>query len=131
MANGLMRVTEQDARALPRFEFIARYLEVFTRKKVDRDLVGGKQVRRHGGKWQVLYRNGLVEYETPGADRLFDYVRRGPLNYFVRQAEEFRGLAHERGARKLRGAERGVRGHAYKKKLDAEIVAALGKRSAW
>lgn len=115
MADRITTITERDARELPRFDFIARYLVVSTRKKADRALVKGKQVRRIGGLWQVLYGNGLVEYETLDAGRLFDYVRRGPLNYYVRQAEEFRALAYERGARKKKSRRR----------LDAEIAAAL------
>ena len=93
------RITEEEARAMPRFEFVARWLEVMTRKKENRDLAKGKRVRRVGDRWQILYGNGLVEYETPDADRLFDYARRGPLNWHIRNAEEFRGLAHERAGR--------------------------------
>lgn len=89
-------ITEQQARTMPRFEFIAHWLAVVTRKKENRDLAQGKRVRRKRGLWQIVYSNGLVEYETPDADRLFDYTRRGPLNWHIRHAEEFRELAHQR-----------------------------------
>lgn len=89
-------ITEEQARRMSRFEFIAHWLSVVTRKKENRDLAQGKRVRRKRGLWQIVYSNGLVEYETPDADRLFDYARRGPLNWHIRHAEEFRELAHQR-----------------------------------
>lgn len=92
-------ITEEQARSMPRFDFIAHWLAVVTRKKENRDLAKGKRVRRVGDRWQIVYSNGLVEYETPDTDRLFDYARRGPLGWHIRNAEEFRILAHERGSR--------------------------------
>ncbi len=89
-------ITEAQALALPRFEFIAHWLEVVTRKKEGRILSRGKRVKRTRGRWQIVYSNGLVEYETPDADLLFDYARRGPLGWHIRAAEEFRALAHQR-----------------------------------
>lgn len=92
-------ITEEQARSMPRFEFIAHWLAVVTRRKENRDLAQGKRVRRRRSRWQIVYPNGLVEYETSDADRLFDYARRGPLGWHIRKAEEFRALAHQ-------GAER-------------------------
>lgn len=92
-------ITEEQARAMPRFEFIAHWLAKVTRKKENRELAMGKRVRKVGKRWQVVASNGAVEYESPDADRLFDYARRGPLGWWIRKAEEFRALAHERAPR--------------------------------
>ena len=88
-------ITAEQARERPRFDFIAHWLAVVTRRKDGRDLAQGKRVRRANGRWQIVYPNGLVEYETPDADRLFDYARRGSLGRHIRDAEEFRVLAHQ------------------------------------
>jgi len=66
-------ITEELARALPRYDFIAHYLAVVTKKKDGRDLAGGKRVRRMGNRWQIVspIGGGVVEYETPDTDRLF------------------------------------------------------------
>lgn len=94
------KITEEQALTMPRFEFIAHFLWVVTRKKENRTLAHGKRVKHADGMWQIVYPNGLVEYETPDADRLFDYARRGPLGYFIRQAEDFRADAYQqRGVR--------------------------------
>ncbi len=95
---GLNVITEEQARTFPRFEFIAHWLAVVTRKKENRDLAQGKRVRRVGKRWQVVspFGGGTVEYETPDADRLFDYARRGPLGWHIRNAEEFRAAAYQR-----------------------------------
>ena len=98
-ARSRIEITEEQALALPRFEFIAHWLAVVTRKKENRDLAHGKRVRRVGDRWQVVSSNGALEYETPDADRLFDYARRGPLGWWIRKAEEFRVAAHERAGR--------------------------------
>lgn len=92
-------ITEEQARDMPRFEFIAHWLATVTRKKENRELAMGKRVRRVGKLWQVVASNGAVEYETPEADRLFDYARRGPLGWWIRKAEEFRVEAYERTSR--------------------------------
>ncbi len=78
---------------LPRFEFIAGFLEMATRKKEGRALTQGYQVKRKGKNWQViqtLVAGGTIAYETDDAGKLYDYVRRGPLNYFIRHAEDMR-----------------------------------------
>lgn len=101
VSSGRGDITEEQARSMPRFEFIAHWLTVVTRKKENRDLAKGKRVKRVGDRWQIVspVGGGTVEYETPDADRLFDYARRGPLGWHIRNAEEFRSLAHQRAAR--------------------------------
>lgn len=88
-------ITAAQAVELPRFEFLAHWLAVVTRKKANRGPLG-KQVKRVGALWKIVYPNGLVEYETAEADRLIDYARRGELGPHIRDAEEFRILAHQR-----------------------------------
>lgn len=78
---------------LPRFEFLAGFLEMATRRKEGREVVQGYQIKRKGKNWQVvqtLVAGQPVVYETDDPNKLFDYVRRGPLNYYVRQAEDMR-----------------------------------------
>lgn len=90
-------ITEEQARTMPRFEFIAHWLEFVTRKKAGRELTQGKRVKHtREGLWQIVYSNGLVEYETPDVARLYEYARRGTLGWHIRNAEEFRVLAYQR-----------------------------------
>jgi hypothetical protein len=92
-------LTEELARALPRFEFIAHWLAVVTRKKGSRGPLG-LYVRRAGKRWQIVspVGGGTVTYETTDPALLFDYARRGQLGRDIRDAEEFRGLAHRSSA---------------------------------
>jgi preprotein translocase subunit SecB len=90
-------ITGALARKLPRFEFIARFLVEVTRKKENRKLSHGYQVRFSRGMYRVVQTEvtGSPEvYKTKDPALLFDYVRRGSLGYWVRSAEEFRTLAH-------------------------------------
>jgi hypothetical protein len=93
-------ITEEQARSMPRFEFIAHWLAVVTRKKANRGPLG-YQVKRVGKSWRVVspVGGGTVAYETTDPALLFDYARRGELGSEIRRAEEFRGLAYERVAR--------------------------------
>lgn len=93
-------ITEEQARTLPRFDFIAHWLAVVTKKKVNRGPLG-LYVRRVGKRWQVVSSigSGTVTYETTDPALLFDYARRGQLGRDIRDAEEFRGLAYERATR--------------------------------
>lgn len=78
---------------LPRFDFIAAYLVSLTAKKANREFVHGYQVRRSAGRWSVIQTevaNGTVVYVTDDAAKLFDYVRRGPLGYLTREADNLR-----------------------------------------
>lgn len=90
-------ITEEQARTMSRFEFIAHWLAVVTRKKANRGPLG-LYVKRVGKRWQVVSSigGGTVTYETTDPSLLFDYARRGQLGRDIRDAEEFRGLAYER-----------------------------------
>ena len=90
-------ITEEQARALSRFEFIAHWLAVVTKKKENRGPLG-LYVKRAGKRWQVVspVGGGTVTYETADPALLFDYARRGQLGSHIRDAEEFRGLAYQR-----------------------------------
>ena len=90
-------ITEDQARALPRFEFIAHWLAVVTKKKDNRGPLG-LYVKRVGKRWQIVspVGGGTVTYETADPALLFDYARRGQLGSHIRDAEEFRGLAYQR-----------------------------------
>ncbi len=90
-------LTETLARAMPRFEFIAHWLAVVTRKKENRGPLG-LWVRHRGRSWQIVspIGGGTVTYETTDPALLFDYARRGQLGRDIRDAETFRGLSFER-----------------------------------
>lgn len=90
-------ITEEQARAMPRFEFIAHWLVVVTKKKENRGPLG-LYVKRVGKLWQIVspVGGGTVTYETADPALLFDYARRGQLGPHIRDAEEFRGLAYQR-----------------------------------
>ena len=89
-------LTGELARTLPRFEFIAHWLAVVTKKKENRGPLG-LYVKHVGKKWQVVspIDGGTVTFETTNPALLFDYARRGQLGREIRNAEEFRILAHE------------------------------------
>ena len=82
---------------LPRQKFIARFLAHMTRRAADRDLVGGERVRCRGGLWivdmpEIVSCKGkkwiigeMARSKTE--EGIYDYARRGPLGYFVREAE--------------------------------------------
>jgi hypothetical protein len=90
-------ITEEQAREMPRFEFIAHWLAVVTRKKANRGPLG-LYVRRVGKRWQVVspVGGGTVTYQATDPALLFDYARRGQLGTHIRDAEDFRVLAHQR-----------------------------------
>jgi hypothetical protein len=89
-------LTGKLARTLPRFEFIAHWLAVVTKKKENRGPLG-LYVKHLGKRWQVVspIGGGTVTFETTDPALLFDYARRGQLGGEIRNAEEFRILAHE------------------------------------
>ena len=89
-------LTGELARTLPRFEFIAHWLAVVTKKKENRGPLG-LYVKHVGKKWQIVspIGEGTVTFETTDPALLFDYARRGQLGSHIRDAEEFRSLAHE------------------------------------
>jgi hypothetical protein len=94
---GRPRITEEQARAMPRFDFIAHWLTIITKKKENRGPLG-LYVKRVGKRWQIVspVGGGTVTYETADPALLFDYARRGQLGSHIRDAEEFRGLAYQR-----------------------------------
>ena len=89
-------LTGELARTLPRFEFIAHWLAVVTKKKENRGPLG-LYVKHLGKRWQVVspIGGGTVTFETTDPALLFDYARRGQRGREIRNAEEFRILAHE------------------------------------
>jgi hypothetical protein len=89
-------LTGELVRTMPRFEFIAHWLAVVTKKKENRGPLG-LYVRHVGKKWQVVspIAGGTVTYETNDPALLFDYARRGQLGSEIRNADEFRALAYE------------------------------------
>lgn len=91
------RITEELARELPRFEFIAHWLTRLTKKKENRGPLG-LYVRRYGKRWQIIspVGGGTVTFETADPALLFDYARRGQLGTHIRDAEEFRRSAYQR-----------------------------------
>jgi hypothetical protein len=95
---GRGQITEEQAREMPRFDFIAHWLAIVTKKKQNRGPLG-LYVRRVGKRWQVMspIGGGTVTYETIDPALLFDYARRGQLGTHIRDAEEFRGEAFQRG----------------------------------
>ena len=87
-------LTGEIARTLPRFEFIAHWLAVVTKKKENRGPLG-YYVRKVGRQWRIYspIGGGTVVYATPDPALLFDYARRTQLGPDIRDAEEFRGDA--------------------------------------
>jgi hypothetical protein len=88
---------EHEARALSRFDFIALYVQRATSTKRGRELTDGYQLLRRAGRWS--YRNTslhepelLTSWTT--AHAIYDIIRRTPLNYYVRQAEDLREDIH-------------------------------------
>lgn len=99
-------ITGDAATSMPRFEFIARWLVVVTRKKSNRGPLG-LHVRRVGKQWRICspIGGGTVTFATRDASLLFDYARRGQLGADVRDADAFRVAAFEdRERRASRGS---------------------------
>jgi hypothetical protein len=90
-------LTEDQARAMPRFDFIAHWLAVVTKKKENRGPLG-LWVKHVGTRWQIMspVGGGTVTFETTDPALLFDYARRGQLGRDIRDAEEFRAQAYQR-----------------------------------
>ncbi len=73
-----------------RFEFIARYLQEMTGSKSNRDLIGGKRITFRKGGWNVIESNGARSLQNVDAAKLYDHLRRGQANYFIKEAEDLR-----------------------------------------
>lgn len=93
-------INEVLARTMLRFDFIAHWLAVVTRKKANRGPLG-LYVRRVGKRWQIVSPIGgrTVTYETTDPALLFDYARRGQLGTHIRDAEDFRAEAYLRAGK--------------------------------
>lgn len=79
------------AREMPRFEFILTFVQRQTTKKRDRDAVDGYRLLKSKRGWIVRYPNGIDLFgPSKDAAKAYDAVRRGPMNYYVRQAEDLR-----------------------------------------
>lgn len=85
------------AKELPRFEFIMHYVARMTRKKKDRDVVEDMQLKWGRGGWYYTVGGMPASNPTKDAGRVYDMIRRTPLNYLVRKAEDLRTDAHMAG----------------------------------
>jgi hypothetical protein len=120
------KITPALAVSMPRFEFIALWLLVHTRKKSERGPLG-YQVQHVGGVYKVVSPIGGVVYQTPDADRLFDVARRGELGSLTRRADAFREEAFEDMYYRARAANVPSEGKSTAQ-IEREIAEALAKR---
>lgn len=82
-------ITAAAATTMSRFDFIALFLVVITRRSTIR-------VTHSKGVYSVVQGAAKVTvFQTTDTALLFDYVRRTQLGPIVRDAEEFRGMAYE------------------------------------
>ncbi len=91
-------ITAEAARTMTRFDFIALFLVVITRRSTH---LGPLRIRvtHAGGRYRVIQGAAkVVVMDTTDTSLLFDYVRRTQLGPIVRNAEGFRGLAYEAAA---------------------------------
>lgn len=87
---------EQAARDLSRFDFIAVFCARKTRTKADREAVNGMYVKPSAGGWIYGFA-GMPEPSTPypvDSAALYDMIRRTDLNFYARQADDFRVDVH-------------------------------------
>jgi len=94
-------LTGDAATSMPRFDFIARWLVVVTRKKANRGPLG-LHVRKVGKEWRIYspVGGGTVTFATRDPSMLFDHARRGQLGADIRDADAFRVEAFEDLARR-------------------------------
>lgn len=87
-------ITGELARSMSRYEFIANWLVVVTKKKENRGPLG-YHVRKIGRQWRIYspVGGGTIVYATSDPALLFDYARRTQLGPHIRDAESFRGDA--------------------------------------
>ncbi len=92
------RITAEAARTMTRFDFIALFLVVITRRSTHLGPLK-QRVTHSNGMYRVTSGSSkVVVMETADTSLLFDYVRRTQLGPIVRDAEEFRGMAYEEKA---------------------------------
>jgi hypothetical protein len=82
------------AKTLDRFTFICRFVARMTQRKDGREPVNGLEVREVRGGFVWGFHSLPYDGIPVDAARTFDMIRRLPLNYYVRQAEDLRIEAH-------------------------------------
>lgn len=91
------KITEELARDLPRFDFLALWLTVVSRRRSSWGPLKQRVRRRRDGTFEIVQGDhDVVVYATKDTSKLFDYARRTQLGRAIRDAEEFRVLAHDR-----------------------------------
>jgi hypothetical protein len=84
-----IRDIANEAKTMPRFDFIAHFVQGATRTKGQREPVAGMQVKRLGDGWTYTFM-GKPATRPLSTHALYEEMRRNELNFYVRQAEEFR-----------------------------------------
>jgi len=85
----------QAARQLDRFDFIAVFVARMTKTSANREAVNGMIVRPKDRGWTYGFHGGPASTSGPiDSAALFDAIRRTDLNFYVRQAEDYRVDAH-------------------------------------
>lgn len=100
MARTTFAITGEQARTMARFEFVAHWLALETRKKANRGPLG-LYVKRVGKEWRIYspVAGGTVMFGSSDPSLLYDYARRTQLGTIIRDAEGFRGDAYMEKAR--------------------------------
>jgi hypothetical protein len=70
--------------------FVADYVAHMTARKENRELVGGYQVKKVKGGYQILFGGMNPGYGVMTAERAYEWFCRLPLNYLARQADNLR-----------------------------------------
>ena len=81
------------AAELDRHTFLCAFVARKTRSKEDRSVVGNLQVVQKTKGWTYVHHLGRKKVQMSSPDEaasLYDMIRRTPLNYYVRQAEDYR-----------------------------------------
>lgn len=89
------RITVDAALTMSRFDFIAMFLVVITRRSTRLGPLKQRVLHSKGTYRVVQGSANVTVYETADASLLFDYVRRTQLGPVVRDAEEWRMMAWE------------------------------------
>jgi hypothetical protein len=84
-----IRDIANEARSMGRFDFIANFVAGATRNKEQRKPVDGWQLRRIGNGWGLMW-NGMYMTSAKTSHEAYEAMRRGELNFYVRQAEDLR-----------------------------------------
>jgi hypothetical protein len=93
----MFSLTTEQLRTMDRFELIATWLVGVTRRKAALEYSGGLRVRKARGQYTVTMPavgDGKAAMFRGDASKLYDYVRRSPLNELVRDVERAREQAH-------------------------------------